>query len=192
MATPPEAARSQITKLLLAWSAGDNGAMEQLMQLVNQELHAAAQRAMRREPVGHTLQPTALVNEAYLRLVDQSRANWKNRAQFYGVAANMMRRILVDHARSRSSARRGDGERAISLDELRDAAPSTNQIDMLALSDALDRLGEIDPDQVRIVELRYFTGMNIDETAEILGISPATVKRQWALARSFLHRELIA
>ena len=192
MAIPKESARSEITRLLHAWSEGDSAAIEQLMPLVYQELHACAQRAMRSESAGHTLQPTALVNEAYLRLVDQSHANWKNRAQFYGVAANMMRRVLVDHARARSAAKRGNGEQPITLDDLRDGAQPSNAIDIMDLSDALDRLAQIDPNQARIVELRYFTGMGIDETAQILGVSPATVKREWAIARRFLHQELIA
>ena len=186
MAIPMESARSEVTRLLLAWRGGDRAAIEQLMPLVYQELHAVAERAMKHEAVGHTLQPTALLNEAYLRLVDQTHADWKNRAQFYGVAANLMRRILVDHARARNTVKRGDGERPIALDEMRDASESPDSIDMLALGDALDRLGETDPNQARIVELRYFAGMTIDETANMLGLSVATVKRECALpARSF-------
>lgn len=147
---------------------------------------------MNREAVGHTLQPTALVNEAYLRLVDQSRAAWQNRAQFYGVAAQVMRRVLVDHARARQSEKRGAGEHPITLDDLRDAAGEATSLDVLALNDALEKLAAFDPDQAKVVELRYFSGLNIDETAEAMGISPATVKREWSVARAWLKRELTA
>lgn len=148
---------------------------------------------MRGEAVGHTLQPTALVNEVYLRLVDQSRAGWQNRAQFFGVAAQVMRRVLVDHARARCSEKRGGGARAITLDDVHDASQasaSSSAVDILALHEALEKLATLDPGQARVVELRYFTGLNIDETAEALGISPATVKREWAVARAWLRREL--
>ena len=145
---------------------------------------------MRRENDGHTLQPVDLVHEAYMRLVDQSRVDWKNRAHFFGIAAQMMRRVLVDHARARLADKRGGGGQQITLSGI-DADQSRNaDVDVIALSDALDRLAEFDPRQAKLVELRYFAGMNIDETAESLHISPATVKREWALARAWLRREL--
>jgi RNA polymerase sigma-70 factor, ECF subfamily len=184
-----------VTKLLTAWSKGDSAAANQLLPIVYDELHRAAARAMRNEDIGHTLQPTALVNEVYLRLVDQSRAGWQNRAQFFGVAAQVMRRVLVDHARAHKSAKRGGGEHAITLDELRDASVlsgSPDQLQILELDEALEKLEALDPDQARVVELRYFTGLNIEETAEAMGISPATVKREWVVARAWLHRELSA
>ena len=146
---------------------------------------------MRNEAVGHTLQPTALVNEVYLRLVDQSRADWQNRSQFFGVAAQLMRRILVDHARAKASEKRGGGMRPVTLDDVRDTPNAIgDDIRILELHEALERLEALDPDQARIVELRYFTGLNIEETADALGISPATVKREWTIARAWLRREL--
>lgn len=160
------------------------------MPLVYDELHRSAVRAMRSEAVGHTLQPTALVNEAYLRLVDQHRASWQNRSQFYGIAAQMMRRVLVDHARARQSEKRGGGHRPITLDELRDPPADTSPVDVLDLNAALDKLATFDPSQARLVELRYFSGLNIEETADALGVSPATVKREWSVARAWLKREL--
>lgn len=179
-----------MTLLLTAWRNGDTSAADQLMPLIYDELHRSAARAMRGESTGHTLQPTALVNEAYLRLVDQSRAVWQNRAQFFGVAAQVMRRVLVDHARARLSEKRGGGARAITLDDLRDASLPPIDVDILDLNEALEKLAALDPVQARVVELRYFTGLNIDETAEALGISPATVKREWTVARAWLRREL--
>lgn len=148
---------------------------------------------MRREGEVHTLQPTALVNEAYLRLVDQSRVHWRNRAHFFGVAAQLMRRILVDHARARLAAKRGGGVSALSLGDIafsEEYAGGDGDVDVLALNDALERLAALDPDQARLVELRYFSGLNIEETAEALGVSPATVKREWAIARAWLRREM--
>ena len=185
--------RTDVTELLVAWRNGDTSAANQLLPIVYDELHRSAARAMRGESVGHTLQPTALVNEVYLRLVDQTRAGWQNRAQFFGVAAQLMRRILVDHARARASEKRGGGERAITLDDLRDAidpSSSPDAMDILELNDALVKLEALDPDQARVVELRYFTGLNIEETAEALGISASTVKREWTVARAWLRREL--
>ena len=146
---------------------------------------------MRNEAVGHTLQPTALVNEVYLRLVDQSRADWQNRSQFFGVAAQLMRRILVDHARAKASEKRGGGMRAVTLDDVRDTPNAIgDDVRILELHEALEKLEVLDPDQARIVELRYFTGLNSEETADALGISPATVKREWTIARAWLRREL--
>ena len=186
-APPPD-----VTPLLLAWGNGDESAGEQLLPLVYAELHRQAARAMRREGDEHTLQATALVHEAYLRLVDQRRVEWRNRAQFFGVAAQTMRRILVDHARGQHAAKRGGGMQQITLsDANQPAAPdSDNSVDVLALHEALERLAALDPDQARLVELRYFGGLNIEETADALGVSPATVKREWAVARAWLRREL--
>jgi RNA polymerase sigma factor (TIGR02999 family) len=150
---------------------------------------------MRRESVGHTLQPTALVNEVYLRLVNQTRAGWQNRAQFFGVAAQLMRRILVDYARARAAEKRGGGLQAVTLDDVHDAIDASSTPDamqILELNDALIKLEALDPDQARVVELRYFTGLNIEETAEALGVSVSTVKREWTVARAWLRRELSA
>jgi RNA polymerase sigma factor (TIGR02999 family) len=184
---------SDVTRLLAAWQDGDTAAADKLLPLVYDELHRAAARAMRNEDAGHTLQPTALVNEMYLRLVDQTAASWKNRSQFFGVAAQAMRRILVDHARARLTDKRGGGARAVTLDELHDVPQlpgESSEIDLLSLNEALEKLAAFDPDQARIVELRYFAGLNIEETAEALGISTATVKREWVVARAWLKREL--
>ena len=184
-----------VTPLLLAWGSGDKAAGEKLLPAIYQELHRQATRAMRREGDEHTLQATALVHEAYLRLVDQRRAEWHNRAQFFGVAAQMMRRILVDHARAQHATKRGGAMQQITLSDAAQAAAThadDSALDVLALHDALDRLAVMDPDQARLVELRYFGGMNIEETAEALGISPATVKREWAVARAWLRREMTA
>ena len=188
---PVETPASDVTQLLLAWGAGDRSAGDMLLPAVYAELRRLATRAMRREATGHTLEATALVHEAYLRLVDQRRVEWRNRAHFFGIAAQLMRRILVDHARARLAAKRGGSARLITLNEADAAAPdAAGPIDVLALHDALDRLAALDPDQARLVELRYFAGLNIDETAEALGIAPATVKREWAIARAWLRREL--
>lgn len=179
----------------MAWGRGETSAADQLLPLVYDELHEVAARAMRRESEGHTLQPTELINEVYLRLVDQSRANWQNRSQFFGVVAQVMRRILVDHARARISEKRGGGAQAVTLDEMHpgaDGGDPTATVDILALHEALEKLEAFDPGQARVVELRYFTGLTIEETAEALGISPATVKREWVVARAWLRRELTA
>jgi RNA polymerase sigma-70 factor, ECF subfamily len=191
----PSAPTPDVTQLLLGWSGGDRSASEQLMAAVYAELHAQAARAMGREIPEHTLQATALVNEAYLRLIDQRRVEWRNRAHFFGVAAQLMRRILVDHARGRDAAKRGGGVRPVTLghaDAAGDATPDEGGVDVLVLHDALERLAAIDPRQARVVELRYFGGMNIEDTAEALDLSPATVKREWAVARAWLRRELRA
>jgi RNA polymerase sigma-70 factor, ECF subfamily len=184
-----------VTGLLLAWRAGDAAAGERLLPAIYDELHRQAARAMRREDGAHTLQATALVHEAYLRLVDQRRAEWRNRAQFFGVAAQVMRRILVDHARAQHATKRGGAMQQITLGDATQTAAThadDSALDVLALHDALDRLAAIDPEQARLVELRYFGGMNIEETAEALGVSPATVKREWAVARAWLRREMTA
>ena len=182
-----------VTQLLIGWGAGDHAAEEQLLSAVYTELHRQAARAMRRESDEVTLQATALVHEAYLRLIDQSRVQWSNRAHFFGVAAQLMRRILVDHARRRRAQKRGDGVRPLALDDSDGPASASNDdagVDLLVLNDALERLGELDERQARIVELRYFAGLSIEDTAEALRISPATVKREWAVARAWLRREL--
>jgi RNA polymerase sigma factor (TIGR02999 family) len=189
--TPPAV---DITQLLLAWGAGDQAAGERLLPAVYAELRRQAARAMRRESGEHTLQTTALVHEAYLRLVDQRRVVWQSRAHFFGVAAQLMRRILVDHARERRAAKRGGGARQLTLGHADEAAASAGDegADVLELHEALERLAALDPEQARLVELRYFAGLSIEETAEALGVSPATVKREWAIARAWLRRELSA
>jgi len=183
----------EVTSLLLAWRAGDVAAGERLAPIIYAELHRQAVRAMRHENSAHTLQATALVNEAYLRLIDQRRVEWRNRAHFFGVAAQLMRRILVDHARNRQAAKRGGGARAVTLDDIEAAARegwSDDGEEILAVHEALERLATFDADQARLVELRYFAGLTIEETAAALDISPATVKREWAIARGWLKREL--
>jgi len=188
-----EAPAAEVTQLLVAWGAGDRLAGERLLPAVYAELRRQAARAMRRESSEHTLQATALVHEAYLRLVDQRRAVWRGRAHFFGVAAQVMRRILVDHARERHAAKRGGGVRQLTLGGADAAGPDAGQgVDVLALHEALERLAALDSDQARIVELRYFGGLSIEETAEALDVSPATVKREWAVARAWLRRELSA
>jgi RNA polymerase sigma factor (TIGR02999 family) len=185
---------SDVTGLLLSWSGGDEAAGERLLLAVYAELHRQAERAMWRERGEHTLQATALIHEAYLRLVDQRQVEWRNRAHFFGIAASMMRRVLVDHARARLAEKRGGDFRAVTLECVVDAdLPSDDadaSLEVLALHEALERLAELDPLQARLVELRYFGGMNIEETATTLGISPATVKREWTIARAWLRREL--
>ncbi len=186
---PPDA---DVTQLLLAWRDGDREAGERLLSAVYAELHAQAGRAMRRESSEHTLQATALVHEAYLRLVDQRRVQWRNRAHFFGIAAQVMRRVLVDYARARLTEKRGGGLQQITLGGAGVASGDDDAVELMALHDALDRLAALDETQARIVELRYFAGLNIEETAEALDISPATVKREWAVARAWLRRELEA
>jgi RNA polymerase sigma factor (TIGR02999 family) len=181
---------SEVTGLLIAWGKGEPQAAERLLPAIYDELHRQAARAMRRENVGHTLQATALVHEAYMRLVDQDRVEWRNRAHFFGIAAQLMRRILVDHARGRLADKRGGGAHHVTLSDVNAAADRGDDLDVLALHEALERLAALDAQQARVVELRYFGGMNIEETAEALDISPATVKREWAMARAWLRREL--
>jgi RNA polymerase sigma factor (TIGR02999 family) len=182
---------ADVTGLLLAWRRGDQAATDQLVAAVYDELHRQAGRAMQREGGDHTLQATALVHESYLRLVDQRRVEWRNRAHFFAIASTVMRRILVDHARARLAAKRGGGVVPITLAGAERGGPQdTDDVDLLALHEALERLAVLDPDQARLVELRYFGGLTIEETAEALGVSPATVKREWALARAWLRREL--
>ena len=185
MTAPPE----DITQLLVDWGKGNKLALDGLMPLVYDELHRIASRYLRRERQGHTLQTTALINEAYLRIVDQNRVNWQSRAHFFGVAAQMMRRILVDHARSHLYAKRGGGAQKLTLDEAI-ATPQERDLDLVALDDALTALTQIDPQQSRIIELRFFGGLTIEETAEVIGISPATVKRDWNMAKAWLFGEI--
>jgi RNA polymerase sigma factor (TIGR02999 family) len=181
-----------VTQLLLAWSKGDRAALEDLLPVVYGELRRIAGRYLRHERPGHTLQPTALVHEAYVKLVDQRHAQWQNRAQFFGVAAQLMRRILVDHARAHAAAKRGGGVSPVTLMDAAGASPPRG-VDVLALDEALSRLTGLYPEQGRLVELRFFGGLTIEETGEAMGLSPATVKRQWTVARAWLlhslHRE---
>jgi RNA polymerase sigma factor (TIGR02999 family) len=188
----PDAAIPDVTELLLAWSDGARDAPDALLKAVYGELHRQAARAMGREPEHATLQATALVHEAYMRLVDQKRVTWRNRSHFFGIAAQLMRRILVDHARGRMADKRGGGATPVTLTESGVAAATTDDspVDVMALHDALDRLALFDPAQARIVELRYFGGLTIEETAEATGVSQTTVKSEWAIARAWLRREL--
>jgi len=179
-----------VTDLLRAWASGNQAALDELLPLVYDDLRRQARRYMRAQPAGHTLQTTALVHEAYLRLVGQSPVEWKGRAHFFGVAAKAMRSILVDHARARGAAKRGGSARAITLDEAGVIAGPQASVDVLALDEALGRLAELDARKSQLVELRYFGGLGIDEAATVLGISPATVKREWTTARAWLRREL--
>ena len=178
-----------VTQLLLDLSAGDGEALNKLTPLVYDELKALAQRAMRSERRQHTLGATALVHELYLKLVDQQRAQWQHRAQFFGVAAQLMRRILVDHHRRQEAAKRGGGQQRIDLDDSAVVAARPG-VNLTALDEALGRLAAFDPRQSHIVELRYFGGLTIEETAEVVGVSPATVKREWTMARAWLRREI--
>ena len=188
---PSPAPGADVTGLLLAWGRGDQSAADRLVAAVYDELRRQADRAMRREGGAHTLQATALVHESYLRLVDQRQVEWRNRAHFFAIASTVMRRILVDHARARLTAKRGGGVVPITLAGAAHGGPhETDDVDLLALHEALERLAALDADQARLVELRYFGGLTIEETAEALGVSPATVKREWAMARAWLRREL--
>ncbi|MGH9769683.1 MAG: sigma-70 family RNA polymerase sigma factor [Blastocatellia bacterium] len=183
MGTSPD-----ITGLLLAWSDGDPEAPERLTPLVYRELKKLAESYLRRERAGHSLQPTALAHEAYLKLIDQQNVRWRNRAHFYGIAAQAMRRILVDHARARLAEKRSSGL-AVSLDEAIDISDERAS-QLLALDDALKTLAGLDPQQSRVVELKYFGGMTLEETAEVLGVSRATVIREWRMAKAWLYDEL--
>ena len=178
-----------VTQLLTAWRSGDRAALDQLMAIVYDELRSLANRFLRDERDGHTLQTTALVHEAYLKLAGYSGVEWQNRAHFFAIAASVIRHILVDHARSRQRDKRGGGALRLSLDEA-GAAPQERDPDLVALDDSLLSLTRIDPRQSRIVELRYFGGLSVEETAEVMGISTATVKRDWTVARAFLYHDL--
>ena len=183
------AGSAPVTELLLRWKAGDRGGLDQAVPLVERELRRIAHHAMRSERPGHTLQTTALVNEAYLRLVDQARVNWQNRAHFLGIAAGLMRQILVDHARRACRAKRGGGVQNLPLDEGLAWSPAISD-SLLVLDEALERLTAFDSRKARVVELRYFAGMSVEEAAEALGVHPNTVIHDWGLAKAWLKREL--
>ncbi|MFN7943025.1 MAG: ECF-type sigma factor [Thermoanaerobaculia bacterium] len=182
--------RGEVTALLCAWASGGPEVAERIFELVYSELRAIAANHFRRERVGQTLQPTALVHEAYLRLVDQTRVEWKNRGHFFAVASQAMRRALVDHARARAAAKRGRGLEPETLRVEVAAETPVSPIDVLALDQALDRLAAADAQLARVVELRFFGGLTLEETTEVAGRSLASVKRDWRAARAFLHREL--
>jgi len=183
---------SEVTQTFLRWRKGDAAALHALLPLVYEEMRRLAGAYLRDENADHTLQPTALAHEAYLRLLDQRHVSWQNRAHFMGLAAQAMRRILIDHARRRGAQKRGGDAVHVTLEDSDGVAGPSETLGVAAedLSEALDRLAELDARQVRVVELRFFTGLSIEETAEVLGVSPATVKRDWTLARAWLHREL--
>ncbi len=181
--------RHEVSKLLVEWRNGDHAALERLMPLVYEELRRLARHYMRGERVGHTLQATALVDEAYIRLIDYKKMQWQTRAHFFAVAAQLMRRILVDHARGRNYAKRGGVQQKLSLSKA-DRFANQPDVDLVALDDALKTLAEMNEQQSRIVELRFFGGLTIEETAEVLEISHATVERDWAVARAWLRREI--
>lgn len=178
-----------ITQMLLAWSAGESGAEDNLFPLVYDELRRIARRYLQQEHIGHTLQPTALVNEAYLRLVDQTRVTWQNRAQFYGMAATMMRRILINHARAHATAKRGGAAQRLSLEHA-NLSLEQDATDLIALDEALRHLASFDERKSRVVELLYFGGLENREAAEVLGVSEKTIQRDWQIAKLWLYREL--
>jgi RNA polymerase sigma factor (TIGR02999 family) len=183
---PPES----VTQLLIQWGQGDQAALDRLMPLVHSELRRLASNYLRHERQGHTLQPTALVNEAYLKLIDQKNAHWQNRAQFFGIAAQLMRRILVSHARQHLAAKRGGSDQQrLSITSAAHLVEQP-QVDLLALNEALDELAKMDSQQSRVVELRFFGGLSIEETAEVLSVGHATVERDWKMARAWLRRKL--
>jgi RNA polymerase sigma factor (TIGR02999 family) len=178
-----------ITELLIQWSDGDETALDRLMPLVERELRRLARNFMRRENPGHTLQATALVNETYLKLVDQKRAHWQNRAHFFAITAQIMRRILLDYAKRRNRAKRGGQMQQVSMSD-RLAFSNRKSDELIALDEALIRLSAVDPVMSRIIELRYFGGLGVEETAEVLSVAPITVMRHWKMARAWLRREL--
>ena len=180
----------KITRMLRDWSDGNREALEELMPLVYDELHKQARRYLRRERANHTLQTTALIHEAYLKLIDQREVNWESRTHFFAVAANMMRRILVDHARTKHREKRGGAGENLPLEEAMLVVSDEKSIDLIALDEALNRLAEFDAQQSRVVELRYFSGLTLEETAAALKISRTTVATEWAMAKAWLHREL--
>lgn len=179
-----------VTQLLLKWSQGDKAAMEELLPMVYRELQKIAHRYLNKERGEHTLQTTALVHEAYLKLVDQTRVQWQNRAQFFGIAAQAMRRILVDNARQRLADKRGAGAEKISIDDKEIDISDEKASNLVELDFALKKLAELDPNKARLVELRYFGGLSLEETAEVLGVSRPTVIRQWRLAKAWLYKEI--
>ena len=179
----------EVTELLIEWSNGDKAALDKLMPLIHEELRRLAHYYMSHERPGHTLQTTALVNEAYLRLVNREGVHWQNRAHFFAIAAQVMRTILVDHARSHAYAKRGGGAHKIELDEAM-IVSRERAAEVVALDDALKELANLDPQQSRIVELRFFGGLTIEETAEVLDLSPATIKREWSTAKAWLYHQV--
>jgi RNA polymerase sigma factor (TIGR02999 family) len=185
---PDDATGRDVSVLLRAWSGGDQSALEKLTPIVYDELHRQARRYMRRERPGHSLQATALVNEAYMRLVGYTRMRWQDRAHFFAVASQVMRRILVEHAR-RHNLKRGGDVPHVSLDEAA-LVGADDDVDLVALDDAMTALARLDPRKMRVVEMRFFGGLSVDETAEVLGVSPVTVKRDWRAAKVWLYREL--
>jgi RNA polymerase sigma factor (TIGR02999 family) len=185
----PSRSPQQVSQLLLEWSNGNKAAFDELIPLVHQELHRLAHHYLRQERQGHTLQTTALVNEAYLKLIDQKQVHWKNRAHFFALSAQLMRRILVDHARKRNFAKRGGGANKITFDEVMLISKERGR-DLLSLDAALDRLAEIDERKSKVVELRFFGGLSVQETAEVLRVSPLTVKREWRMAKAWLYHIL--
>ena len=187
----PPAAPGEVTLLLSAWSRGDPAALEALIPLVYDELRRLADEQLRRERGVHTLQPTAVVHEAFLKLVDQTRVSWKNRGHFFAIAAQTMRRLLVDHARHRDALKRGGAATRVPFEGAEAATPARD-VDVLALDQALEKLAALDPTQAKVVELRYFGGLTLEETAEVLGASASTVGRAFRLAKAWLHRELFA
>jgi RNA polymerase sigma factor (TIGR02999 family) len=190
MANGSDSKELAITQMLREWGDGKPEALDDLLPLVYDELHRQAARFLRKERAGHTLQTTALINEAYLKLIGRKDVNWQSRTHFFAVAAQAMRRILVDHARAKYSDKRGGSKIKLTLDEAIGLAASERSIDLMALDEALTRLSKFDPQQARVVELRYFSGLSLEETAEALHISRATVARDWEAARAWLYREL--
>jgi RNA polymerase sigma-70 factor (ECF subfamily) len=180
---------SEVTQLLMDWSKGDRAALDQLIPIVESELRRLARRFIGKENPGHTLETSALINEAYLRLVDQKNVQWQNRAHFFAVSAQIMRHILIDHARSHRYAKRGAGARKVGLDEAA-VLPERRAAELVALDDALRELAAVDPRKSEVVELRFFGGLSIEEAAEVMKISPATVQREWRAARAWLHRAI--
>ena len=186
----PDSQPGEVTRLLLAWNTGDAAALEKLMPLVYGELRHIAERHFRKEKPGHTLQPTAVVHEAYFRLVDQTRVTWKNKGHFLAIASQAMRRILIDHARGRGAEKRGGEVEKVTLDVAIASPEPAREVDVLALDEALDRLKALDGTQAQIVELRFFGGLTIEETADVLETSPSSVKRDFRSAKAWLFREL--
>ena len=186
MSHDPDSPKGAITDWLLDWSGNDKQGLDQMLPVLYQELHRLASHYLSRETPGHTLQPTALVHEAYLRLIDQRRVDWRNRAQFLGVAASMMRRILVNHARDRAAQKRGGNPERVSL-SLVESPSGRPDVELIALEEALQRLAELDERKSRVVELRFFGGLTTEEIADVLEVSGATIEREWAFARAWLY-----
>ena len=190
MSEPTPQGTTDVTALLVEWSRGDQAALERVMPHIYDECRRIASYQLRREHRDHTLDPTGLVHEAYLRMVDQRHATWENRAQFFGVVAQVMRRVLVDYARAQHAQKRGGSAILVSLREAAQESGDSRVVDIVAIDDVLQRLAARDPEQVRIIELRFFAGLSVEETAAVLGRSPRTIKREWRLAKAWLYREL--